>query len=188
MPMTMTTKILRRREGFTLIEIAVVVIILGFLTAIAIPSYFSWVERSRAYSAILTLKNVRDQLETLFVAQGTNVCNGQTEPLTGAFATLVYGVLDTAGAGEYFLIGTAADTQAGASSVGCNAGVLWIDALRSHSIAFSGTDPCASGSNPQCKLNICGGWGFVNTSGVTMCRDTSGNYFFQGLGMEFGVP
>jgi len=129
------------RQGFTLIELITAIFILGILAAIAVPSYFSWVERSRAYEAILTLSAVKDQLEPLFIAQNPNVCNGQGQPLTGPFRTLVYGVLDAQPAGAYFLIGTAADTQAGAASVACNAGVLWIDALRNHSAKLEGLTP-----------------------------------------------
>lgn len=40
-----------RRHGFTLIEIVIVVLILGIMAAVAVPSYQAWVNRSRVQNA-----------------------------------------------------------------------------------------------------------------------------------------
>ena len=53
--------------GFTLIELLVVVLIIGILSAIALPQYENAVEKSRAAEAIMTLKALRDQQAFCFL-------------------------------------------------------------------------------------------------------------------------
>ena len=45
-------------EGFTLIEILIVVVIMGILAAVAIPTYFKYVERGYASDARVQIKNL----------------------------------------------------------------------------------------------------------------------------------
>ena len=48
----------RLNEGFTLIEILIVVVIIGILAAVAIPTYFQYVERGYASDAKVQIKNI----------------------------------------------------------------------------------------------------------------------------------
>jgi prepilin-type N-terminal cleavage/methylation domain-containing protein len=58
--MTMRTLLNRRRErGFTLVEIMIVVLIIGILLAIAVPSFMNARERSRANACRSNLRQIQ---------------------------------------------------------------------------------------------------------------------------------
>ena len=53
----------RSSNGFTLVEILIVVVILGILAAIVIPQFTNASESAKASSVVTQLQNIRSQLE-----------------------------------------------------------------------------------------------------------------------------
>src|SRR5438046_9740440 len=61
----------RGRKGFTLVELAVVIIIIGVLAAFAVPRFLDSVERSKSAEAFNYLSAVRAAQERYQTRQGT---------------------------------------------------------------------------------------------------------------------
>ena len=61
----------RGRKGFTLVELAVVIIIIGVLAAFAVPRFLDSVERSKAGEAFNYLSAIRTAQERYQIRQGT---------------------------------------------------------------------------------------------------------------------
>jgi type IV pilus assembly protein PilA len=59
----------RKRDAFTLIELMVVVVILGVLAAIAIPSFIGYIRRARTSEAIQSLGSMYGAASALYVAE-----------------------------------------------------------------------------------------------------------------------
>lgn len=68
---TLFHKVTNRRKGFSLVELAVVVIIIGVLAAFGVPKMLQAVERSKASEAFGYLSAVRSAQERYQAREGT---------------------------------------------------------------------------------------------------------------------
>ncbi len=64
---------MKRNEGFTLIEIMMIVLIIGILVSISVPNYRRAVERSKCAQALATLRNLRNALEAYYLDNDTYI-------------------------------------------------------------------------------------------------------------------
>ncbi|HCE2111532.1 TPA: pilin [Vibrio parahaemolyticus] len=61
----------KKQQGFTLIELMIVVAIIGVLSAIAVPAYQNYVARSEAASGLGSIKSLVTPAELFYQENGT---------------------------------------------------------------------------------------------------------------------
>jgi prepilin-type N-terminal cleavage/methylation domain-containing protein len=88
----------KTRKGFTLVELAVVIVIIGVLAAFGVPRFLKSVERSKAAEAFSYLSAVRSSQER-YLAQYGQYCTDLTQ-LDIQFPSPAYFTIGTVAAGS----------------------------------------------------------------------------------------
>lgn len=124
----------KRRSGFTLLEILIVLVILGIIAGLAVPNLQAPIERGRAVEAYRNLDRVRQAMHRYHTKFDTYV--GATVPIAGFQSSLDFNPNETTTGTNYFayrLIDVGANTYriraTRQSFVGCgqSIGTLTID-------------------------------------------------------------
>ena len=76
--------IVKKSNGFTLIELMIVVAILGILAAIAYPSYQGYIEKGNRADMMSEMHNIASQIESRKLARGS-YSNDLVSGLGGSF-------------------------------------------------------------------------------------------------------
>ena len=100
----------QRQSGFTLVEIMIAVIIIGILTAVALPSYTSYVTRARLAEAHGALASVQPKLEQYWANTRSyedfdEAAEGAVSQMPGNTDNFVY-TLENASSTGYLLVAT----------------------------------------------------------------------------------
>ncbi|MEX3074067.1 pilin [Vibrio alginolyticus] len=74
----------KKQQGFTLIELMIVVAVIGVLASIAIPQYQKYVAKSEVASALATLTGVKTNVEAFAVENGDFPDGSSTNETTDA--------------------------------------------------------------------------------------------------------
>lgn len=103
----------RVQQGFTLIELMIVVAIVGILAAIALPAYQDYTIRSRVSEALAAAGACKTQVAEFVASRGT-VPTSQSEAGCSDVASK-YALAPDVGAGGVITITTSAATELGAA-------------------------------------------------------------------------
>ncbi|MBE3663551.1 prepilin-type N-terminal cleavage/methylation domain-containing protein [Vibrio navarrensis] len=88
-----------KQQGFTLIELMIVVAVIGVLASIAIPQYQKYVAKSEVASALATLTGVKTNVEAYAVENGAFPATGKEGEL-GVPSTIPSGTIAFATTGS----------------------------------------------------------------------------------------
>jgi len=138
--------------GFTLVELLVVMLILGLLAAIAIPSFFNQRDKARDADAKAGVRTAQTAIETYATDNGS-------DGYTGATPAILAGIEETLGEwGTDLTVPTATTDEyevTVASVTGEN--TFSIERAANGSVTLSCTTPTAGEANDGCRAD--GTWG-----------------------------
>lgn len=81
---------MKKQQGFTLIELMIVVAVIGVLSAIAVPQYQKYIAKAETASALASITGLRTNIETFILDEGTFPTLNQVSVPSSALGTITY--------------------------------------------------------------------------------------------------
>ena len=86
----MSRRIRTKSQGFTLVELLLVVLILGALAAVAVPRMISTSKEAKVNACSTNIDTMNSQIESYLVASGTAAADFDAAALTALLANVAY--------------------------------------------------------------------------------------------------
>ncbi|HAS6188889.1 pilin [Vibrio vulnificus] len=93
----------KKQQGFTLIELMIVVAVIGVLAAIAVPQYQKYVAKSEAATALASITGHRTNVETYVLENGSFPTANSLAVPTSPLGTVSYVSASSSSGGIQFL-------------------------------------------------------------------------------------
>ena len=134
----------RKQQGFTLIELMIVIAIIGILAAVAVPAYSDYTIRARVSEALSFGQSAKTSVSEYYTSMGTMPANAAEAGFHGTFSAVVQSITYTVTAGDGVLTiavnDVGGDVSAGddftLTGTGSADGVTWICATGSLPVKY----------------------------------------------------
>jgi len=134
-----------RNVGFTLIEVMIVVVVIGILSAIAYPSYQEYVRKARRADAQANLMELAQFMERHYTAQGGYLASGNS----GASPTLPFTEAPKDGGTKYYDLSLSAATASAYTLQAAPKGAMAADKCGTLTYTNAGTKGQGTGGSLQ---------------------------------------